>query len=404
MRVALAGFDEGGIYAYNQELCRALVNCGDEVMYITPRPSDIDSMELSNKQAITLYTAAIADTLEGQVEAGRQMFDEIVRFDPDVLVCSDHIYLASMLPCFSDKRIRISISHYYNGTLPKVACCRHEETDWIVALSEPARQYAIKRLGCSEDQVKVVYNAVEDFNVNVPELISSKVSEGVVRIVFPGGRSWHKSPSVVFKLLKTLNKTDINWEFIWLGEASNYAERVPDEIKDKVLFTGRIPRSEAERYIHQAHCFVLPSRHEGCPMSMLEAMRAGVIPIVSNCPSAMRAIVKHVVWGYVVSRTNVKSMTEYIVNIAESKQLMTSLMKESRYVYEQKLTLEKWTHEMKELMSDKRSGRIKLSDTDKFDPSTLYRWSHTPGRWYKPTIKYLRYRFGYPDLSPIIKA
>ncbi len=400
----------GGIAPYNRELCRALIERGHELLVITQEQLDAESWELSEHQAVQMYSTVVPKLVRDELEVARKMFNRIVEYDPHVLISSDHIYLTSLFPCFADRRTRITISHYYNKLQPKVAACRPRETDWIVALSKAGKQYLLGLPGCCAEQIIVIYNAVYDVNINVADLIFRKSREDVLRIVYPGGAIRHKSPEVVLKMVKRLTKSNLNWELIWLGSlgpsgsAEHFARRVPDNARKRVLVTGNVPRPEAEQHILRSHCLVLPSRGEGCPMSLLEAMRTGTIPLVSDCPSAMREVVVNGVSGYVVRRRDSRSLVSYLVDIAKSQQLRESLMRQARLVYERNFTVDAWINKVIKLLEHRRESRIKLKDTDQFDPTMVYRWHRRPGKWQRPTITYLRYKFGYPNLSPLSKG
>lgn len=56
---------------------------------------------------------------------------------------------------------------------------------------------------------------------------------------------------------------------------------------DRVEILGLIPREEVYRRLKQAHIYVSPSSVEGLPVSVLEAMYAGLPAVVSNIPSHM---------------------------------------------------------------------------------------------------------------------
>lgn len=410
MRIVLAGFEffthYGGIAPYNRELCDALLKRGHDVMVVTAESPSESSWTNDEHQEVPVHSTPIPDSVSDEPAVARAMFDRIVEFDPDVLISSDHIYMASLFPCFADRRRRISISHYYDGLLPKVAACRPRETDWLVAMTEAGKEFL---LGCPEtrsDQIPVIYNSVDELdNVDIDSLIEKKAQRDVLKIVFPGGGARHKSPDTILNVVKELTKTDLNWELTWMGAinpADRFSKRLPAGAKERVRFTGLIPRSQAEEHMHEAACFLLPSRGEGCPMSMVEALRGGTIPLVSNCPSAMRELVVDGVSGYVLDRRDARGLASHLVEIGRSHQLRESMMREARNVYANQLTKDIWVDHMIELMESRRESRPKLKDADEFDPSTLARWHRRGGRWYRPTPKYLRNRFGYPDFAPIV--
>ena len=393
----------GGIASYNRELYKCLGSKGFDVLVVTTDlPARHDNTVIQGRD-IDYYHTAIPERVADEPETAQKMFDRVVQYDPDVLISSDHIYLTSLFPCFADRRVRLSISHSYNETLPKVAACRRAYTDWIVVLSEAGKNYMTDHLGCIPEQVVVIYNAVEDIQDDTRKKIKAKADKDEIQIVYPGGSSSNKSPGVVLDVTRLLADAEFPWRMFWLGDARSYKNRIPQKIRTKIIFTGRIIRQAAEKYIDESDCFILPSKREGCPMSLMEAMRSGVIPIVSDCPSAMRELVKNGVSGYVVPRKDAAQIASCLKNIASDRSLKASLMHSARDVYEKELRVDVWINKILSL-TRRRPGRCETDNEDKFNPASLCRWHRRAGRWFFPTITYLRLKFGYPNFSQIAKS
>jgi len=407
MRVVLAGSsylcDGGGIAAYNRELSKVLVEVGHQVVVITTDSlGDTDKWPVDCPR-LALFQTTIPKRVKDEVGIAKQMFDKVVEFDPDVLISSDHIYLTSLFPCFADRRIRISICHSTKGVWPWSSACRPSATDWIVVLSQAAREVVTKLKGVLKNQVIVVYTGIRD-QIEVSESIRKKRDNVSLNIIYPGGKNRIKRPAVMLKLIRELSATTLDWYCTWIGNPGRFPQQIPKDVRERVLFIGKIPRREVEQRLLAAHCFILPSRFEGCPMSLLEAMRAGAIPLVSDCPSAMRELVAHGISGYIIPRKNSKRLLKHVIDIGTSPHLRRDLMNGARAAFEEKLTAEKWLINMTRLMKNRRAGRAVSSRKDEFKPGTVFRWHRRRGSWKRPTVSYLRYKFGYPNLSPITKA
>ena len=71
-------------------------------------------------------------------------------------------------------------------------------------------------------------------------------------------------------------------------------------ISDSVRFLGAIPHAEVARRMNAAHCLCLPSRSEGMPNVVLEAMASG-LPVVATAVGEVPFLVKDGETGFVVN-------------------------------------------------------------------------------------------------------
>jgi glycosyltransferase involved in cell wall biosynthesis len=407
MRIVLAGSrfftSGGGIATYNRELARSLLDAGHQLFVVTTEDVNMHRQQLQDWRDISnIHSTIIPPKSHQEPKIAEAMFKDICNFDPDVLISSDHVYLTSLFPCFAKHRVRIGISHFYNGLLPKTTAFRPEYTDWIVVLSHAGKDFVLGLPGVVSLQICVLYNSVEDCDMPFTAIMEQKERAKEFRIVYPGGDNRKKSPEVPYKLARHLSDLRMPWKLIWLGSCNKYQRKLQGKYENQIVFTGLIPRQEAADHIRDAHCFLLPSRGEGCPMSMLEAMRAGTIPLVSSCPSAMRELVDHGQSGYVFDRTDIAGFSRAIHDIACSATLRKKLATSTRRAYEQKLNKGKWAEEMRCLF-EPRQDRAEGPAKDLFMEQHVVRWASRPGRWFRPTLPYLRARFAYPNLKPLIK-
>jgi glycosyltransferase involved in cell wall biosynthesis len=66
-------------------------------------------------------------------------------------------------------------------------------------------------------------------------------------------------------------------------------------IADSVVFAGQLPREEVRAKLHAADLFVLPSRSEGTPLALLEAMATGTA-CIATCVGGVPASVGEAAW------------------------------------------------------------------------------------------------------------
>jgi glycosyltransferase involved in cell wall biosynthesis len=84
------------------------------------------------------------------------------------------------------------------------------------------------------------------------------------------------------------------WKLVFVGGAhgsQHYANLVHQQSAgdESIVHTGFLPPSEVHELLAHAGIFVLPSSHEGLPISLLEAMKLGTPVLASDIPANREA-------------------------------------------------------------------------------------------------------------------
>jgi glycosyltransferase involved in cell wall biosynthesis len=82
-------------------------------------------------------------------------------------------------------------------------------------------------------------------------------------------------------------------------------------------FIGIVSGKEKDKAFQKADIFLLPSYYEGLPLSLLEAMSFGVIPIVTDVGS-IGTVVENKVNGYIVEKKNGIELCNIINKVIEN--------------------------------------------------------------------------------------
>ncbi len=110
-----------------------------------------------------------------------------------------------------------------------------------------------------------------------------------------------------FARLKTKHP---DWQMIILGEGPMRAElealRAELELTDRVHLPGLV--ANVTEYLYQADLFVMPSRFEGFPMALCEAMACGLPVLAADCLSGPRDIIEDGVNGVLVATEDVDAL------------------------------------------------------------------------------------------------
>jgi len=116
--------------------------------------------------------------------------------------------------------------------------------------------------------------------------------------------------------------------FIILGAGSeeiylkDLAERLG--VTDRLGFIGKIPNSEIPDFMEDARVYVSTSLADGTSVSLLEAMSAGLIPVVTDI-DANRPWITHGKYGYLFEAKDHQNLAKNIIKALTGKSPVSSL-------------------------------------------------------------------------------
>ena len=125
-----------------------------------------------------------------------------------------------------------------------------------------------------------------------------------------------KDPSTWLRVAARIaaSRSDVRFVWVWGGET---AQEVRDEahrlgIADRVDFVGYRP--DARRLVAGANVFLLTSRFEGLPYSLIEALAVGV-PVVATDVTGTRDVVRHGVTGLLSPAGDVEGLASHVLSM-----------------------------------------------------------------------------------------
>jgi len=96
-----------------------------------------------------------------------------------------------------------------------------------------------------------------------------------------------------------------------------------------VTFLGWLPSGRVSQELSNADAFVLPSYNEGLPMSLLEAMAAG-LPVLSTPVGGIPEVLEQGVNGLIADAGNIQSIADSMLALADDADLRARLGKAAR--------------------------------------------------------------------------
>lgn len=205
--------------------------------------------------------------------------------------------------------------------------------DLVVVLSEEWRDYFAENV-CDGSRIRVLHNGVE-----VPPLACDPCSHQDV--LFLGRLDANKSPDVLLRASGKVLREHPGMRLVFGGDG--YPERyqsIAEElgIAERCEFLGWVSGAEKERLFSRAGIYCLPSKHEGMPMSVLEAMAHG-IPVISTGVGGVPQIIEDGVGGLLMEVDDEEGLSELLARLAGSPSLRGEIGAAGRRVVEERFSV-----------------------------------------------------------------
>lgn len=362
-------FDSGsGINTYTKELTKALLEENFNILYVCPHVKKLDWLdEVKNVKAVFFepYSCPIEQT--------KMIKNAIVETQNIIgIINNDNIFLQSLAHLFSVPFI--SVIHLLNYTIYPAALVNKEYVDYFVTISNDMCSYFIRNTNIELYKVPLIFNGIK----HSPFIEKANIDKGSTLSLIAGGEySNRKGGDLLKKLLIKLSKSNIDFNFKWFGG-------VPNNVKD--LFNGdsrfsfykKLPRKEYMTYMKNGNIYLFPSREEGCPMSLIEAMSYGLVPIASDGIGAMDSIIQHGKNGYISSLKSWDVDTFKLIEFLSMEfPLMNKLSTDASISIRETFTSKNTAKDMLDLLSFPtiiRDETIDLQNTTFF----IYNWHRLP--------------------------
>jgi glycosyltransferase involved in cell wall biosynthesis len=148
-----------------------------------------------------------------------------------------------------------------------------------------------------------------------------------VKLVFVGSlEQYYKAPDILIRALASCLARGMDLRLTMVGEGRNRAElerlAVTSGCADRIQFAGHLPAGgPIDAELDRSDLFVLPSRSEGLPRAVLEAMARG-LPCIGSDAGGIPELLPA---DAIVPRGNVRALADKICEIARDPRRMTQL-------------------------------------------------------------------------------
>ena len=221
--------------------------------------------------------------------------------------------------------------HRYELFSPTLEKINFSVVSKVVVVSDFIKQELLKRIPELNRKLITMPYGIQTKNWSIPNEKQRTKNIGVIAQLIP-----RKRIDLIMRAIKPLD--DISLHIAGGGRLLKNLRRLARELKidGRTSFYGQIPHQEILRWLIDKDIIINASESEGSPVSVIEAMMMGVIPLVRNWPGAeefypsefilpfrdqefVNSLPKKIVEFYTLSKAEAEKKRKTVKTIAHEK-------------------------------------------------------------------------------------
>jgi len=195
-------------------------------------------------------------------------------------------------------------------------------SDLIVAMSQYTAK-SIKRTFPDLEPVVILNGVDTSFFVPPQNDLRSIDNSGPFRLLYVGNLSQRKGAHFLPRIMEDLDES----YFLEYTSGKSYNVRLPNKPNMKCL--GHLNQDEVRNAYQRAHAVLFPSRLEGMPRVVMEAMACGT-PVIGSNASSIPELITNEVDGILCNPENYESFVSATIWLKNNIKFWNSISKKAR--------------------------------------------------------------------------
>jgi glycosyltransferase involved in cell wall biosynthesis len=223
-----------------------------------------------------------------------------------IIVAHDWLELGMV----SNIGIQNPVVHYVHGAYSYYYSLALRHSPWVNCYITVSQHIADElSLFLSESKKRIHYLKFPVPNVRFCENSKSPTFQ----IVFAGRCEEAKGYWLLPEIDKLLiaNGIKVQWHIAGIGSTGKSSQLVWPKASN-VKFHGELVYDDLMQLLCKSHVFILPSKAEGMPLSVIEAMYSGAIPMVNDLLGGLQELIEDGLSGFLVPNNQVEIYAKYI--------------------------------------------------------------------------------------------
>lgn len=173
-------------------------------------------------------------------------------------------------------------------------------------------------------------NTINYCRFPVPQIRAVKKENQVLRVFYCVRRL--EDDNKQFYLLPKINailkekNIVVDWTIIGKGIEKEEIEKLMDQ-KMHITVLPFLTNEEVIKKLTEQDVFILPSLKEGFPVALVEAMKAGLVPLVTNWDGATEELILHGKTGFYCAPGNAIAYAEAIELLNDDREMLKNMSK-----------------------------------------------------------------------------
>jgi len=207
---------------------------------------------------------------------------------------------------------------------------RIESASPFITISQFNRSYLQKKFPRLQDKIQVVHCGVD--LQKLPHRPSRKMGKPI-RLLTVARLEKVKGVDILLDSCRDLMERGVDFECWIAGHGSQRwlleSQRDQLGLGSRIHFLGALPRADILNLYSTADIFILPSRREGIPVSVMEAMAVG-LPVIAPRVTGLPELVNHDQNGWLVGPNNPSELANAVITLIESPEKAVLFAQHSR--------------------------------------------------------------------------
>jgi glycosyltransferase involved in cell wall biosynthesis len=337
----------GGAQIHVRDLAAAVAAQGHAPTVITSgRGTFIDDLRALGIPVVVLRHLTTPIRPLQDLRALREIHAALAELQPDLIAA--HSSKAGILARLAARRLRVPVVFTVHGWaftpgVPALDAAVYRRVERlvgplasrIIAVSEYDRQLGLEARIAPPERLVTVHNGMPD----VPPALQADPAGSPPRLVMVARYGAQKDHPTLLRALASLQRHPWELDLIGDGPLMGETEALARELGlgGRVHFLGQ--RNDVDRRLASAQISLLITNWEGFPLSILEAMRAG-LPVVASDVGGVAESVRDGESGFLVARGDVAQLRDRIERLLADPHLRRRLGASGRERFVRDFTLD----------------------------------------------------------------